>query len=349
MASSKDLPPWDIPFFPNIFVKNQFCSKPEKPPKTTDLTGKVALITGSNTGLGFEAAKQMLELRLSHLIIAVRSSAKGEAAAEKLRTQFPKATIEVMLVDMSRYDSIQDFARRVEVQVPRLDIVILNAGIMNLKYNTVPSTGHEEIIQINYLSTILLATLLLPILKSRSPVGTPGRLTIVNAALALTAQLPTTKGHKSLLEALDDPKLFPSYSDKQYNASKVLAQMWAYKMLDYVSADDVIVNLVCPGFVKGTQLGSGDVSIFIKPIMALFAASSARNVSDGASTYLDAALIKGKESHGSFCMSWKISPYNSFLYTPEGREAVEKLWQETMDELEFVGASGIIESMKKKQ
>ncbi|KAI1446794.1 NAD(P)-binding protein [Annulohypoxylon stygium] len=347
MASSKDLSPWDISFF-NIFMKNQFCTKPERPPKTTDLTGKVAIITGSNTGLGFEAAKQMLEFRLSHLIIAVRNSAKGEAAAIKFRSQFPSATIEVMLVDMSRYDSIQDFARRVESQLPRLDIVVLNAGVMNLKYATVPSTGHEEIVQINYLSTVLLATLLLPILKRKSQAGTPGRLTIINAALALTAAMPTTtNGHKSLLETLDDPALFPSYSDKQYNTSKVFAQMWASKLVDYVSADDVIVNLVCPGFVKGTDLGR-DASIFIKPLAALFAAAAARNVRDGASTYLDAALIKGKESHGSFLMSWKISPYNAFLYTPEGREAADKLWEETMKELEFAGVRGIMESMKKQ-
>lgn len=329
-------------------MKNQFCTKPERPPKTTDLTGKVAIITGSNTGLGFEAAKQMLEFRLSHLIIAVRNSAKGEAAAIKFRSQFPSATIEVMLVDMSRYDSIQDFARRVESQLPRLDIVVLNAGVMNLKYATVPSTGHEEIVQINYLSTVLLATLLLPILKRKSQAGTPGRLTIINAALALTAAMPTTtNGHKSLLETLDDPALFPSYSDKQYNTSKVFAQMWASKLVDYVSADDVIVNLVCPGFVKGTDLGR-DASIFIKPLAALFAAAAARNVRDGASTYLDAALIKGKESHGSFLMSWKISPYNAFLYTPEGREAADKLWEETMKELEFAGVRGIMESMKKQ-
>lgn len=307
MASSKDLPPLDVPFFPNVFVKNQFCTKPQKPPETTNLAGKVAIITGGNTGLGFEAAKQMLSLKLSHLIIAVRNSAKGEDAATKLRAKYPKATIEVMLLDMSRYDSIQDFARRIENQLPRLDIAILNAGLAKLKYGTVPSTGHEEILQVNYLSTVFLAILLLPILKAKSPVGTPGRLTIINAALALTAALPTTNGHKSLLAALDDPKAFVNYTDKQYNTSKVLAQMFAYKLVDYVSADDVVVNLVCPGFVKGTGL-SRDANILVKPIIGLFAAVAARNVVDGASTYLDAALIKGKESHGSFIMSWKITP-----------------------------------------
>ncbi|KAI2619547.1 NAD(P)-binding protein [Hypomontagnella submonticulosa] len=346
MASSKDLGPLDVPFFPNVFVKNQFHTKPSRPPKTTDLTGKVAIITGANTGLGFEAAKQMLSLRLSHLIIAVRNSVKGENAADKLRAKFPKATIEVMLVDMTQYNSIQDFVQRIDSQLSRLDVAILNAGLVKLKYGTVPSTGHEEILQVNYLSTVLLATLLLPILKNKSPPGTPGRLTIVNAALALTAPLPTMDGHKSLLEAIDDPSHFANYTDKQYNISKVLGQMFVYKLLDYVSADDVIVNLVCPGFVKGTNL-SRDTSLVVKPLLALFSAIAARNVTDGASTYLDAALIKGKESHCSFIMSWKVAPYNAFLYTPEGKEAADRLFEETMDELKFADVRGILESMKR--
>ncbi|KAI2618424.1 NAD(P)-binding protein [Hypoxylon sp. NC1633] len=343
MASSKDLPPLSVPFFPDVFIKNQFRSKPQRPPKTTDLTGKVAIITGSNTGLGYEAAKQMLSLKLSHLIIAVRSGAKGEAAAAKLRALFPHATIEVMLLDMSQYTSIQDFVRRVDSHLSRLDIVILNAGLFKFKYDIVPSTGHEEHVQINYLSTVFLAILLLPILKSKSPPGSPGRLTIINAALALTVPLPTRNGHKFLLAALDDPKNFNG--NAQYNISKVLGQMFAYKILDHVSADDVIVNLVCPGFVKGTSLGR-DANIAIRAAGSIFSALTARNIRDGASTYLDASLVQGKESHGSFIMSWKITPYNAFLYTPEGREAADTLWQETLNEFEFAGLSGILESMK---
>lgn len=306
MATSKDLPPLDVPFFPNVFIKNQFCTKPQRPPKSTDLSGKVAIITGANTGLGYEAGRQMLELKLSHLILAVRSGAKGEAAAAKLRAKYPTARIEVMLLDMSRYDSIQDFARRVDSQLPRLDMVILNAGVFKFKYETVPSTGHEELLQVNYLSTVFLATLLLPVLKSKSPPGTPGRLTIVHAALSLVVPLPTTNGHKTLLGGIDDPKYF--VADKQYNLSKVLAQMFAYKLVDYVSADDVIVNLVCPGYVKGTDLGR-NVHVLLKPLGAAFGAVFGRNVTDGASTYLDAAFVKGKESHGSFLMSWKVTPY----------------------------------------
>ncbi|KAI1643486.1 NAD(P)-binding protein [Daldinia loculata] len=344
MATSKDLPPLDVGFG-SIFMKNQFRTKPQHPPSTTDLTGKVALITGANTGLGYEASKQMLALRLSHLIIAVRSQAKGDAAASKLRTLYSKAKIEVMIVDMSKYSSIQEFAQRINSTLPRLDIAILNAGIIKLKYTTEPSTGHEQILQVNYLSTIFLAILLLPILKKKSPPGTPGRLTIVNAALALTAPLPKADGHKSIIATLDDPKFFAPNTDKNYNMSKVLSQMFAYKLSEYVSADDVIVNLVCPGYVKGTEL-SRDASIFIRPAVALFSALTARTVKDGASTYLDAALVKGKESHCSFLVSWKVSPFNSFLYTPQGKDAADQLFNETMKELEFANVRGVLESMR---
>ncbi|KAI0175534.1 NAD(P)-binding protein [Hypoxylon sp. FL1284] len=344
MTTSKDLPPLDVPFFPNVFFKNQFCSKPQRPPKDTDLSGKVAIITGGNAGLGYEAGSQMLELKLSHLILAVRSSAKGEAAAAKLRAKYPAATIEVMLLDMKQYSSIQDFARRVDSQLARLDMVILNAGIMQFKHETVPGTGHEQVLQVNYLSTAFLASLLLPILKSKSPPGAPGKLTIVNAALALVAPLPTTKGHTSLLAALDDPENFAA--DRQYNQSKALAQMFAYKLADCVSADDVVVNLVCPGYVKSTGLGA-DINVLLKPVGIAFGAIFGRSVADGASTYLDAAIVKGKESHCSFVMSWKVAPFNSFMYTPAGRDTADKLWQETMDELEFAGVRSILESMRK--
>ncbi len=77
--------------------------------------------------------------------------------------------------------------------------------------------------------------------------------------------------------------------------------------MDYVSADDVVVNLVDPGFVAGTLLGR-DVPKALVVVGKAFEALTARNVHDGASTYLDACVIKGKESHGCFIMGWQIKP-----------------------------------------
>ena len=255
MASSKDMHPLTSPFFLISFSGINFVPSPSDHRKLLISLNKVAIVSGGNTGLGFESARQLLSYHLSHLIITARSSEKGEAAVAKLREQHPRATIETWLLDMSSYDSIQSFARRRASELTRLDIVILKAGVEKAKFGRNPSTGHEEVIQINYLSTMLLSVLLLPILKTKSP-GSPGRLSIVNAALSFLAKLPNKK-ESPFLSSFDSPNSFSP--PNQYCSSKVLARMLIYKLVDYVSANDIIVNQVDPGLVKGTEL-SQDVS-----------------------------------------------------------------------------------------
>jgi NAD(P)-dependent dehydrogenase (short-subunit alcohol dehydrogenase family) len=89
---------------------------------------------------------------------------------------------------MESYDSIQAFARRADAELSSLDIAILNAGMQAADFNIIPSTGHEKLIQVNYLSTMLLGILLLPLLKANSPLG-PGRLTIINSGTARGATI----------------------------------------------------------------------------------------------------------------------------------------------------------------
>ena len=304
MVGSKDMEPSTVPFFPKVFYHNQFKAKPEWPSEETNLSEHVAIITGSNAGLGLEAANQLLSFRLSHLILAVRSSQRGEKAATQLRSQHSNAKIEVWVLDMSSYDSIHAFVRRVEIDLSRLDMVILNAGVQKMSFGKDRGTGHEETIQINYLSTVLLSILLLPALKSKSPSGTAGRLSIVNAALSLAAKFPNRK-EVPLLPSFDDPKYFDAVN--HYVSSKVLAHMFVWKLVDYVSANDVIVNLPDPSFVKGTSL-TRDANGGQKVAVALFGAITGRTKKVGASTYLDALLNKGPESHGCFIMSWHIHP-----------------------------------------
>ncbi|RYP02082.1 hypothetical protein DL764_005963 [Monosporascus ibericus] len=304
MVGSKDLEPSNAPFFPNVFFHNQFRAKPQPLPQTTNLSGRVVIITGGNTGLGFEASRQLLSFKLSHLILAVRSLSKGEAAASQLRAQHKGANIEVWQLDMSSYDSIRAFTRRVQEQLSRLDIVILNAGVRKHAFETVRSTGHEEAIQINYLSTAFLTILLLPILKSKSPAGVPGHLMIAGAALALAAKFPNQDADP-LLPSFDNPKTFDPID--RYNTSKLLMHMFLWKLVDYVSADDVVVNVADPGFVKGTDL-TREAKGGAKVGAVIFGAIAGRNKKDGASTYLDAVVNKGKESHGCFLMGWQIHP-----------------------------------------
>ena len=304
MVGSKDLKP-STDSFGKVFFHNQFRAKPQWPAPETSLLDATAIVSGSNTGLGYEAARQLLGLKLSRLIMAVRSLERGEAAAARLRRQYPDASIKVWQLDMSAYDSIQAFAARVSSQLSHIDIVILNAGVIGLTFKKTKSTGHGELLQVNYLSTMLLAILILPTLKAKGPPdGRPARLTVVSAALTLVAKF-AERDSVPLLAAFDDPKMFDH--QETYNSSKLLAHMFLWNLVDYVSADDVIVNLADPAWCKGTEL-TRDVTGGTKVGVKIFGALTGRSPVVGASCFVDAVVNKGKESHGCFIMSWQIHP-----------------------------------------
>lgn len=204
---------------------------------------------------------------------------------------------------MSEYSSIQAFCRRIESELERVDMVLLNAGVGAFKYVANKRTGHHECIQVNYLSTVLLAMLLLPILKRNGPSnGSPARLTIVNAAVTLVAKFPE-RDAVPVLAALDEPK---NHGMEIYQTSKLLAHMWLWKAVEYVDAEDVVVNLADCAWVKGTEFlrevgGVARVGLKIFELLG-------RTPRVGASCFVDAMVSKGKESHGCFLMSWKIHP-----------------------------------------
>ncbi|XXG98037.1 hypothetical protein Hte_004354 [Hypoxylon texense] len=303
MSASLDLgSPKDSPVA--LFLKSQFCTSPQWPPKNTNLEGKVAIVTGSTSGLGFESSRQLLSYGLSVLIMAVRSVPKGETVASKLRSQFPEADIRAWSLEMESYSSIRAFSRRADAELSRLDIAILNAGMQTAYFGVVPDTGHETLVQVNYLSTVLLALLLLPVLKIKSPAGQPGRLTIVSSGTARGAKLPEGQG-APILAVLDDRSRTWDPVDR-YAISKLLGHLFIAELARYVDADDVTVNLVDPGLVKNTNLQG-----FAPPLIAAFfycyKAILGRTVSAGASTYVDAVAVKGKESHGCYIANWQVS------------------------------------------
>ncbi|CAG9951067.1 unnamed protein product [Clonostachys rosea f. rosea IK726] len=326
-------------------LKLPFRTKIRRAPAGTDLTGKVAIITGGNTGLGLHCARHLLSLKLFHLILAVRSPKKGEAAAAGLRADYPAATVEVWTLEMTSYSSIQDFCKRAETDLKRLDFTILNAGAVKVDFG-ICSTGHEEVIQINYLSTFLLAILMLPICKDKAPSGCPGRLTIVSSGTALMAKF-LNRDKRPLLASFDDTTIQPWDSIERYFSSKMLGHLFFVRLIDNLNADDVIVNLVEPGMCKGSELHRevpGVAGVFLNTYKAI----AGRNPADGAWTYVDAAVIKGKESHGCFLLDWEIHPFTKLVYLPEGKPIIDTLWDETMAEYEFAGARDILNTCKQK-
>lgn len=284
------------------FVWRQF-TKPKSLPADINLTDQVAIVTGSNIGLGLAASRQLLELGLSHLIIAVRSQAKGDKAAGVLRRDFPESTISVWTIDLESYESIRAFTDKCST-LPRVDIAILNAGLSKKYYTTIPATEHEVTLQVNYLSTVLLAILLLPILKAKKIVDAPRApvLTIVGSDLAYQADI-NTKG--PVLQQFNRSMAFSQFP--WYAKSKLVLTMFVSKLAEYVSPDDVLINMANPGMTSGTAFFRESHTIAVR-LMGLAQLVFARSVEVAATTYVDAAVSQGKESHGSFVSDWAIKP-----------------------------------------
>jgi NAD(P)-dependent dehydrogenase (short-subunit alcohol dehydrogenase family) len=292
--------------FLQIWFKHQFLASPKPPLGSHSLAKHSAVITGSNVGIGLEAARLLLSLQLGHLILAVRSQEKGEKAAGPLRRLYPDVKIDVWCLDLSSYESIQLFVQKCAT-LPRLDIAILNAGIMNNEFKFNPTTGHEETLQINYLSTALLALLLLPILRRRNPSESPGRLTIVSSVAAVTTDFPE-RDEVQLIASLDKEEGWNSSVAKQrYDVTKLLLLMFMFKLSRIVKAEDTVVNAVDPGFTQGTGLFR-NIPMLVRAVLWPIVKLSATYPEKGAWTYIDAAVARGIESHGNFLSDWQISP-----------------------------------------
>lgn len=291
---------YDLTPDPHLKLLKSQTAKPQLPPKGTSFEDQTVLLTGGNIGLGYGCAEWLVELNVSCLILAVRTPSKGEAAAAKLREKNSRVKIDVWQVDMDSYQSIQNLAEQSN-SLDKLDVAILNAGATDMNFRQ-GQEGHEMVMQVNYYSTVLLSFLLLPILKAKTPAGKPGRLTIVNSGTALAAKLP--RRHETpYLSTFDDESKFDML--EHYPATKALAHFWILKLAERVRKEDVVVNIVDPGFVKGTQLHR-DVSGFFGLAFAAAKVIVARSIRNGSSTYIDASVVKGPESHGCYIMDWKI-------------------------------------------
>ncbi len=119
-----------------------------------DQTGRTALITGSNNGIGFEAAKA-LALKNAHVTLAVRNMEKGEAAKSAILNQSSSAHVEVSYLDLASLESVANFANGFLVDHSTLDLLINNAGIMIPPYSKTKD-GFESQMGTNHLGHFAL-------------------------------------------------------------------------------------------------------------------------------------------------------------------------------------------------
>lgn len=218
-------------------------------PKPADTyAGKTVIVTGSNVGLGLEAARHFTRLGASTVILAVRSVSKGESAKNDIeKTTSIKNVVHVWQLDMSSYQSVLNFADRAERELKRLDIALLNAGIQAGKWEVFEQD--ESTLTVNVVNTFLLALGLLPKLKATgNKFNTRTNLTIT----ASDVHFMTKFAEKSAPEGQIFEKLNIKNENMQerYNVSKLLEVLVVRAMADRMPALQypVTINSVNPGF-----------------------------------------------------------------------------------------------------
>ncbi|MCA1271048.1 SDR family oxidoreductase [Streptomyces sp. 7G] len=134
-----------------------------------DQTGKLAIITGANSGTGKEAARKLAAAG-ANVIMAVRTASKGETAREEILAHHPGANIEVRRIDLADLTSVETFAHSVIGDGRPVDILLNNAGVMFPPVRHETADGFELQMGSNYLGPFALTLRLLPVLlKARAP------------------------------------------------------------------------------------------------------------------------------------------------------------------------------------
>ena len=131
-----------------------------------DLTGRLAVVTGANSGLGLETTRELVR-RGARVIMAVRNRTKAETARVSVMASVPHAVIELRDLDLASLTSIRAFAAELLTDRTPLDLLVNNAGVMAIPRQTT-SDGFEMQFGVNHLGHFALPALLMPVLLAAS-------------------------------------------------------------------------------------------------------------------------------------------------------------------------------------
>ncbi|GAD95910.1 short-chain dehydrogenase, putative [Paecilomyces variotii No. 5] len=266
------------------------------PYPNTSFENQTIIVTGSNTGLGFEASRHLVRLGVRKLIMGVRNREKGEKAKREIlnSTDRKDDCIEVWDLDMDSYDSVKKFAARATASLDRLDGLLANAGMMTTEFRK--SEDNERTITVNVVSTFLLCLLLVPKLhESAEKFQINPRIVIPNSALhymAPTKELDPSNGEIfARLNNADTADM-----SGRYPVSKLLVLYGVRELAQKLKSRKplVIVNTPNPSFCKsgliGQELSFGE---------RVFERVLARSTEMGARALVH-GLSSGVESHGEY-------------------------------------------------
>jgi NAD(P)-dependent dehydrogenase (short-subunit alcohol dehydrogenase family) len=221
-----------------------------------DQSGRLAIITGANSGIGLETARELAR-RSAHVVLACRSQPRAEAAIEDIRAELPEAGVEFMRLDLEDLDQVREFAASVHERFDRLDLLINNAGVM------VPPEGRtlqgfELQIGVNHLAHFALTGLLLDLL-----LATEGAR-VVNVS---------SQAHRFGKMDFDDL----DFEGRGYNAraaygqSKLANLLFTYELVRRLQAADVdlLVAAAHPGWTQTNLQKHSSLFQLLNPLFGM--------------------------------------------------------------------------------
>lgn len=222
--------------------KNQFGPKGWTPENLSSLTGKTYLITGANTGAGFQAARILLS-KGAQVVMLNRNPEKSKAAIAELKVELGESTkVSFIKMDLAELASVRRAAGEILEQQPKIDALICNGAIAQIAQQQLTVDGFESQLGVNHYGHFLLCGLLFERIDESK-----GRIVVVSS-----------EGHKMGLKTIqfDDMNWNKNYHpNKVYSQSKLAQMMFAYKLQDMVNQHGRSVKVfVCHPGASNTSL-----------------------------------------------------------------------------------------------
>ncbi|GAB3002533.1 SDR family oxidoreductase [Mycobacterium bourgelatii] len=209
-----------------------------------DLSGKLVVITGANSGLGFGLARR-LSAAGADVVMAIRNRAKGEAAIEEIRKSVPDAKLTIKNLDLSSLASVAALGEQLNAEGRPIDILINNAGVMTPPTRDTTADGFELQFGSNHLGHFALTGHALPLLRAAQ-----------RARVVSLSSLAARRGRINF----DDPQFEKSYNAMAaYSQSKVAVLMFARELDKRSRAGGwgIVSNAAHPGLTKTNLQISG--------------------------------------------------------------------------------------------
>ena len=255
--------------------------------KITDLSGKIAIVTGANSGLGLETTRE-LSRNHAKVYMACRNLEKAEIAFQDIKVENPDADIEIVKLNLGDLESVRIFSEKIHVKIDHLDLLINNAGVMAIPYRKTKD-GFESQIGINHFGHYALTGLLMDLIRNAK-----------NARVVNVSSLAHTSGVMNFDDLMfENGRKYTRFTS--YSQSKLANLLFSNELQRYFESKniDAISVGVHPGVADTSLLDHFKLG-FVKKIFPFYK-NSIQSSAKGALSSLRAATasdVSGGDFYG---------------------------------------------------